>query len=164
MNTKLHFTQALFFSLFLAVSSLLLPHRAHANTYFLDEFNGNNTTLEQYNSAYQAWVGQVYVSTDHAYTSNGYGAFTIYTGLSQSDNCTSMDFRSDGWVSILLRTTSDFSQMDRIDLVDGSWWRYFHNGQSISQQNLDPLLTFDRFSPTIHTLKACASGTTLVER
>ncbi len=162
MCNKQGFITTLFLALLFIIIYFLLPPITTASVSFVDGFSGNNTTLQQYNSNYQSWEGQIYVDEDHAYTNDGFGAFAIYTGFSQTNNCTSIDFRSDGWVSILLRTKFNFLQTDRIDLIDGSWWRYFHNSNSVTEMgNLSSGLTFDRFSPTIHTLKACASGTTL---
>lgn len=133
----------------------LFSKASSAQTLYEDQFNGNNNTIEDYNSSYKFHQDQIYVGSDHAYTVNGVGSFAIYGGIKVSDNCTSIQYQSYGWVSIIVRSSSDFTKMDRIDVVDGVWTRYFHNLSINSIQDLPPDLNYSSDLNTIHNLKAC---------
>lgn len=124
-----------------------------ASTLFLDNFNGIGE-LNSYSNMYYRIPGYSTsnVSTNHVETSSG-DSFYLYSGLSEDNNCTSYNFKTDGWAAVLLRATSDFSQYDEIQAYFGNKWFYYHNGSQVSG-NLNYNTT------QTHNLKGCIYGST----
>jgi hypothetical protein len=146
----------------LLLISLVRPSSASASILFQDQFNGSGE-LHSYDSDYQVipnyGPGTMTVNTDRVEVTDGDSGY-LYTGLSQSDVCASVDFlmtNNDwGWVAIFLRGTDPVWQhMDQLAVTSGSGWHFDRvDGQSFYGE-----VVFDRNTP--HTLKGCVSGTTV---
>jgi hypothetical protein len=136
----------IFFFLFLFSS------KASAQNMFLDGFFGTGD-LHQYNPGYSQinpFASSSLVS-DHLESLVG-DSFYAYLNFNPEDNCTSYDFKNDLWVAVMLRTKTDLSQWDEIQLYGGDSWNYYRNGALIASG----VLNYD--THFVHNIKACVQG------
>jgi hypothetical protein len=88
---------------------------------------------------------------------NGY----LYTGLSQTNACVSINFNwsgvpsGGGWISVIIRASQDGTHQDVFQARGDGYWNYSHNSTAFDSGSLtiDPTQT--------HNVKICANGSTV---